>query len=420
MKQTTKLARQLTVHYSFIQATFWMGFMCIRGFTTVYLSDRGFSYSLIGVLVAAASILSIIFQAVFGAVADRSKRLPLRFLTGGLIFASLVFAVLTMIYPGNVISIIFTLFMMLTALLYSLQSFLTSLSYEYINHGIDVNFGLARGIGSICCAGTSTILGYLIVDWGSQCIMPILILMFTILLILVLFFSISPKHLHSRKKIKIRFNTIYQQLSDNSLDQTGSGSFALLKRNKDFTIFLIASCLLMTAYQCINTYLYNIAENVGGNSSTVGNTLAIAAACELPVMMFFTVIMKKFSCTKLLRFSGIFYILKAAGMLIALNPGMIYLAAIMQTGSFAVFLPASTHFANILVDSGDKVKAQALLSASTVGLSTTLGSLFGGQIIDTLGVKVLLIICVAIAAAGFILTWYITKKVERKERMAAA
>lgn len=313
-----------------------------------------------------------------------------------------------------VLGIIFTLML---GVLYALQPFLTSLCYEFINHGIDVNFGLARGIGSICCSFVSATVGYLILLFGSDCILWCLFLMFVLLFILVITFTVSGRHKHTHSPIRFRPHAFERRRSTSESGKE-SGALDFMRRNKTYTIFLLGCCLFMTAYQSINSYLINIATNVGGDSSTVGVTLGIAAAVELPVMACFSFIMKRFSCTRLLRFSSFFYILKAAGMLIAANPAMIYMAALMQMGSFAVFLPASTHFANIAVAPHDRVKAQALLSASTVGLSMTIGSLFGGTIIDQLGVRFLLLFCVIIAAMGFLLTCYVTKKVEKTQEAA--
>ena len=61
----------LTVKYSFIQGFFWMSFAAIMGFSSIYLLDAGFSNTQIGLLIAAAGIISAILQPIIASYADK-------------------------------------------------------------------------------------------------------------------------------------------------------------------------------------------------------------------------------------------------------------------------------------------------------------------------------------------------------------
>lgn len=54
--------------------------------------------------------------------------------------------------------------------------------------------------------------------------------------------------------------------------------------------------MMFYSHNLINTYLINIIEKAGGNSSDMGISLSIAAALELPAMAGFSFLVKKFKC----------------------------------------------------------------------------------------------------------------------------
>ncbi|MBR1757885.1 MAG: MFS transporter [Lachnospiraceae bacterium] len=421
-------AGKLTLHYALIQGAFWMGYMAIRAYTTQYLADRGLSYTIIGVLYAIASIGSVLLQTGLSGIIDRSKKIRLQPVTLTLIGIVLALggSLLFFQYMGvNQPILVAILYAIMLIILYALQSFITSLCYVFINHGIPVNFGLARGVGSICAALINVIMGNLVVIFGSGCIFYTLLGFFVILVILVVTFRIRGYHVHSHKPIEFHLRTGDTSHSQTTHKKHQGGTLSFMRKHKNFVLFLIGCFFSMTAYQCVNSYMINIATDVGGSAKTVGYTLAIAASMELPAMVSFNWLQKKLTATRLLRVAGIGFILKVLLMTLAKSEGMMYIAAMMQSVSFGIFLPASTYFANDCVDAEDRVKAQALISAATVGMAMTIGSLIGGAIIDHFGIKALLWLCVGFAAIGCVITFYVThiydrrKKIKSKARFTA-
>ena len=60
-----------TAGYSAIQSFFWMGYAGIMGFVSLYLLHAGFDNAQVGLLIAAAGLLSALLQPVVAAYADR-------------------------------------------------------------------------------------------------------------------------------------------------------------------------------------------------------------------------------------------------------------------------------------------------------------------------------------------------------------
>ena len=73
---------KMTFQYCILQGAYWASFCIIYSFATVFLLDRGFSNSQIGVIIAAGNILGVVLQPVFASIVDRSKTITLHKLTG--------------------------------------------------------------------------------------------------------------------------------------------------------------------------------------------------------------------------------------------------------------------------------------------------------------------------------------------------
>ena len=113
-------------------------------------------------------------------------------------------------------------------------------------------------------------------------------------------------------------------------------------------------------------------------------------------MFLFSRISKHFKSSTLLIVSGIFFAMRAAGFMLAGNMMIMYLAATLQIGSFALYIPSSVYYVNETMLDQDKFKGQAVMTATN-----TLGGVFG----SLLGVGAMNTVCFAMAAAGAVLVF---------------
>ena len=67
--------KNLTGPYACIQALYWMYFAAIMSFSGFFLLDGGFSNTQIGIIAAAAGIISALLQPVLASYADRTALL---------------------------------------------------------------------------------------------------------------------------------------------------------------------------------------------------------------------------------------------------------------------------------------------------------------------------------------------------------
>uniref|UniRef100_UPI0025982D27 MFS transporter n=1 Tax=uncultured Sneathia sp. TaxID=278067 RepID=UPI0025982D27 len=153
-----------TFKYLLMQMFYWACFCAIFSFANPYLSSKDVPVSTIGTILAIASILSVIIQPYLAKLIDTYKFFTVR----SSILLSLivpVFAIILMIISDNPL-ILYTSYTIALCGFLNVQTFMYPFIFEYMNRGYKVNFGFARGMGSISYAIASYTLGTLSVKYS--------------------------------------------------------------------------------------------------------------------------------------------------------------------------------------------------------------------------------------------------------------
>ena len=386
--------KKITLLYAIIQGGYWSSFCATYGFATVFLLSRGFTTSQIGISIALANVLAVVCQPTVATIADEAKKISLHSLTILLIVADFILFGL-LFFTGNIFIATMALFVLTNTVSQTVQPLINSISFYYINRGVDMNFGLPRSMGSMSYAIVSTIIGYLVEDYGSNVILIFGVVIFAIIGITV---AVMPR--------VVKPYVTEQEATDDKVSSAPGAKkesiFSFFGRYKIFSVALLGSTCIFIFHFATNNYMLQIAENVGGNAATMGTALSIAAMCEIPSMMFSNQIMKKIRYNYLLVLSGLFFCVKAFVYIVAVNIPMLYASQVLQMVSYAFFIPASVYYVNENMNDNDKVKGQAIMTGTTT-LGGVIGSLIGGIIIDYSGVRTLQWVGFAFAVTGAIL-----------------
>ena len=381
----------LTLQNAGLQALYWMTFCPIYSFASVFLLFRHFSNQQIGWIIALSNILAVFLQPVLGALVDRYARFSLKrvlvilsvvalLLMGGMNLFTLGVTGLAIFYIGAV------------SLIIAMQPLVTSLTFEYINAGRGISFGLTRAAGSLGFAILSTILGFWVIR-TSPAVIPYLSAVLVIwYILLILSFPRVERKRHATAPPAMH-------------QVPAQPAVGFLRRYRRLVPFLLGVACLFTFHTSINAFLAQIMASVGGRTTDLGVSLAIAAICELPAMLGFNWLSAKFSGAALLKFSGIMYALRSFVYLIASSVLLVDLGQVFQAFSFAVFIPASVYYINATMKGGDKVKGQAYLNGMAT-LGGVIGSVAGGWLLDHNGVPGMLVFASAAAVLGALLLFY--------------
>ena len=336
-------------------------------FVAPYLSAAQVSTKSIGILVAVSCLLAVVFQQIFGRMVDRNlvdgKKLLL-FMTAILTVAafSLVFA-----DGGGLKAIIFGGLYCITL---TMMPILYSFSFFYRNKGVSVNYGVARGCGSMSYAACSVVLGFVVANLGTG-VVPISYGLLGAALFAILLTMPTLKGTASA-----------------SPTPTQSSSLKL-SMFPAFRMMLIGLSLVMLFHNMLMTYFIYAIERVGGDSSNLGLALGIAAALEIPILFLYTRIKGNTSSKYFLTASGIFFFAKAALFIVAQSVMMIYLIQCLQIVSYGLMAAARVYYVDEVVGKKYETTGQAYMAATeTVGI--VFGSIIGGFLMHSFGVGALL------------------------------
>ena len=263
-------SKSINVRYSMLQGIYFVGFCTVMGYTAVYLGSIGMSSSLIGIVLAIANILTSIAQPVLGGFVDKSNISMKKVLM--VMFGLCSILSVLLMFVSKVTFLAAALFIAVSTILYTTMPLVNSLAFAFQKQGIDVKFGVARGIGSVAYALASLVLGN-VVKAVSPTLMP--------LAYIVIFLGILPLI----RSFKMPEAEVDEVIEEKVVEKESTGAF--IKKHLKFMIFLAGFVLVYFDHTIINNFFINVIKNVGGNTGDMGNAVFLAAMLELPTMALF-------------------------------------------------------------------------------------------------------------------------------------
>ena len=377
--------KQLNIEYFSLQSLFWMTYCMVVGFSVTYLLSCGYSNSEAGYILASANICALILQPFFADLADRSKKINA--MTIFLISISIIFVCSIGLFFISVRSVILTLiYVVMITLANAVIAFLTSVQFLMDPSKTKINFGLCRAGGSLFFAILSAAMGILIERIGMKSIPTALFIITFLIIILCIYIT---RH---------RIHTTYEFTNDLT-DQKSSTLLVFFKDNPKFMILSFAMLFIYYAHAFITNFTISIVRNVGGDHREMGYLIAFMALMELPGMIGFKEISRRFKVSSLLLFSMLMFSAKA--IIVWLSPSLITLTFgfALQVVSFALYIPASVQYANIIIDEKDTVKAQMMFNLMQTG-GAVFSSIIGGWLIDFSGISHALLVGAILSCIG--------------------
>lgn len=162
-------SRELNIKYAFVQAGYWMGFCVAFSFGAVMLQARGCSNAELGGIMAAGNICGFILSPMLAERLDSSKRLTVYHALWAMQLFELALLAAFALIPGHgaAVAVIYTLYIAMEVCINPVNTQLYNLMEL---RGIHINYGLARGIGSLAFAAISAVLGILAGSFGASAI----------------------------------------------------------------------------------------------------------------------------------------------------------------------------------------------------------------------------------------------------------
>lgn len=379
-----------TLGYALIQSFFWVCYAAVMGFVSMYLLQAGFDNSQVGLMIAAAGLLSALLQPVVAAYADRPGSMSLGALIRLSGLATLACALGLIFIRGN---------KALTGLLYGLSMVLlqlttplvNALGIATVNSGEKMNFGVARGFGSLGYAAAAYLIGLLAQRFGAV----------TVPICMAAGFAFMVLSVTGYGPVK-RENAP-------AAERGKKGGF--LRRYPRYAAVLAGLVLIFVSHVVLNSFIYQIVEFKGGGSQEMGVAMALASLIELPIMFLFGWMLKKARCHVWFRLAGVFFFLKCLGTLLCGDIPGFYAVQLFQMFGWALMTVSSVFYINAIMAPEDSVKGQACFTMSMT-LGNVVGAIAAGRILDALGVQAMLAFGTASALAGAVIVLIFAQRTE--------
>ena len=380
-----------TFKYALIQILFCAVICAISGYATVFLLDKQFTNTIIGTTLSLSNILGVLLQQLIATFVDNSHgKIKARHVVLTMFMIMSVCSILLYFIKGS--SFIFLgLFIIIFLLMGALNPFINQMVFEVDQEGKEINFGLARGMGSASYAIASLVLGNLTASYGTNWL-PLLYLGFALLAFVVCFFFDSKEE------------TVYEVKEEKIKDQTN-----FFKKYPLLTKVFIGVILIFFGFNTCNSYLIQIVRNVGGTQSHLGMAMFLAAIVELPAMSICAKLIDKHGYSKMMMIAAIFFGIKNTLLWVAPNIIVVYISQLLQFFSYAFFLPVSVYYVKDHVESYDAMKGQALMTGS-ISLGGVFAGVISGALLDLVGVSSTLLVATIVTWVGALLLIRLMKK----------
>ena len=390
-----KLAMNLG--YGSVHGFYWMSYGAICSFASVFLLARGYSNTDIGIMTAVSNVAAVFLQPLMADIADRSKRFSLVSVSSIATVALMVLCVGTFVLQQKSAALT-VIFVLLMGGNISLQPLFNSLCYKLQECGISINFGVGRSIGSLAYSILVMFLGTLAEEKG------LFVLPLTAEITMALTLASLALVIWQFRKAKAMQTGDSESGAAEILQGDAEGEedinlVQFVKRNKIFMVLMLGVLGIYFSNGVLNTFMLQVIQPLGGDSEDMGRIFSVMAFLEIPTMLFFEQINRKFSCQTLMKVAGIGYVAKTALIWRASSVHMVLAAQFIQQFSFALLLPAIVKLIGISMSEGEAVKGQALFTTVTT-IAYIVCSLVGGVILDLWGAGILMTIATVFTAVG--------------------
>ena len=370
------------LRYNSHQFFHWAAGPGIVNFAVPFLLSRGLTASQAGAVMAVGGLLSCFSQPFMAAAVDRRGKQTLPWLTGGL--AGLCAGGFLLLTAGSTGPLLAGLVFLACYWAFDAAvPLLNSLGVAHSTPAQPINFGVARGVGSLASALCVLVLGHALELWGYGALTW---LMAGLSVVVVAHCCTYPRRTetlpHTPKK-----------------ENTSCSVPVFFGRYRWYCLSLVSILLFAASQAMADNYMLPILERLGGGSSQAGTALSIASFSAIPVMFLFSRVRARLGDKGVLALMAFSYLAKAVVFFAASSVAVVYAAQFFQMTTYALLAPEQVFYARSRVSGADMVKGQAFITAAFT-LGCALGNFAGGWLMEQFGIPSLLKAMVVFAGLG--------------------
>lgn len=390
MKKTMS-DRYITGMFSAVMTSMYF-IMAANSFFPLMLSHLGRTESQVAQVATVTSSVALIAPFLLGQLCDRFRLNKVLLMCG--VFAAPVAyytiqhtnsLALTMLFAG-----------LNTGLCLNLQSIPAGWIVSLNDKGRNIKFGFIRSFGSLSFAIMSIVAGILIERY-TMASLPVMMLVFAVLVAIPAAFLPKPEAVDRSKEEKISFLSTVKVLAGNRM----------------YVILLLCNILLSIPGGAYFTFFPMFFEQLGGTESLLGIANFVLAVVEVPVMLWYYKLEKRFGVKALVTLAIFGYGIKNLCLGFANTTGVAILCLSLQAIGLALIIPANQSMTASCIPVKYSNTAQSLVySFQSVG--SILANLLCGWLVNYVSLWSLFRITSYFAFAGMVLfavgVWLPTRK----------
>ncbi len=377
--------KNLQMKYNLLHFFFFISYCAVLGFTAVLLQYKGMSNSLIGIVTGGGALASILISPWISSLPDKNPDITMRKLIVWILLYSMVsFCIIGFLPLPDVI--IIGIYILLICVHGSIIPFLSAICMDYIKAGHNINFGLARGLGSVSYAISAVVIGRL-VDLINPLVTVIVFLVSALLCLMMV--KILP--------------VTKESAPSGGEKAKGVSMPGLIRKYRTYFLILLGISLPFAAASALATYLINIVRHLGGSASLYGIVIFAMAFSEMPAMAITPRLMRRYSPETILAFAAGAYVVRNVIICLAPDIPILILGVLFQSVSYGFFTAVVAYYVARRLDRQDQIMGQTLAAVMTTGLGATIGNLAGGFLQDTLGLESMYVFSIVLSILGAVI-----------------
>lgn len=387
--------KSLQARYSALQGFNFVTTCSACAFVAIFLQYKGLSNTQIGITSAGGCVLSIflgpVISSLLGSV--RGSTIPKVFNISFAAMAALFLAIAWLPVPAV---FMMAVYIFLYAMLMSTPPLLSQIAMGYIRRRQSLNFGFARGIGSIAYAVTAVAVSSISEAFSPNAISLFFAVSAAITLVLV---NTLPGYSEEPVAVKGAAGAAGEGAGA-AVAERPLGIPAFVAKYRLLFLVLLGFCLNFVASSALSTYLINIITNLGGDTELFGIATFCMAASELPVMAVVPKLRRKLGDGALVLLAGVAYVLRNCTVVLAPSPVVVFVGLMFQGFSYGTLTSLLAYYISETCGTRDEMTGQTMLAVMTSGVGACAGNLLGGVLQDTLGMGAMFALVVATTLAG--------------------
>lgn len=403
--------RRITVKYCFLQGGYWTLAAVAMAFTTPLLEAKGFSGTEIGILSAVKYLAVLIFQMVLGSFADKhAEKVPLQRMLILMTFVNIIFSFLFYL-TGHTMWMAMLTLIIFGMTIHCASPLVDSLSIQYMNHGVKMNYAISRACGSLCWAVFCVVVGLIADAFGAN---RILIFQIVVSFLFAFFaFNMDAVDFSKERKKEEKTEDLASENSDMECE-TGEvhSCFYLLKHFPKYSLFLLGLVFVFAAYNMNSTFLIDWIEGMGGNHADYGMAQFVLAMAEIPVALVFYRIRGQVSIDKLMVVCAFFCFLRATATTFSGSVTLVILSQALELLGLSIYYVGTVYFVMDYLLQADAVKGASLINLAGMGLGEMAGSISCGLIKDAFGLRNLMLLSSGVGFVGVVVMVWMWRRLE--------